>query len=98
METIKQILIILLAAGLIFAMMLPLAQTDWADEVRNTTEMEGGEGGEGQMRGDMPASLMLIMGFLKETIIMLVSGVITLGIYRLIKRSSRRRKVSKATG
>ena len=98
MQTFKQVIIILLAAGLVFAAMLPLAQTDWADGMRNTFGVEGGEGGEGDMRGDMPAALGLVMGFIKETLIMLVAGAITLGIYRLIKRSPRPKKVSQATG
>ena len=98
MQTFKQILIILLAAGLVFAAMLPLAQTDWADGMRNTSEVSGGDAGEGDMRAEMPAALGLVMGFIKEMFIMLVAGAITLGVYRLIKRSSRQKKVSQAAG
>ena len=98
MKTFKQVLIILLAAGLVFAAMLPLAQTDWADGMRTTSEVSGDNAGEGDVRAEMPAALGLVLGFIKETLIMLVAGAITLGIYRLIKRSPRPKKVSQVAG
>ena len=96
METVKKVLIIVLASMLVLGAMLPLAQTDWAEGMRISTEAGHEEGGEGDMRADMPAVLGLVMGFIKETLIMLVAGAITLGIYRLIKRSTRPKKVSQA--
>ena len=99
METFKRTLIILLAAGIVFAAMMPLAQTDWAEETRSgfVGEDESSEATR-DPKMDMPAGLGFFMGFIKETVIMLVSGMVTLGIYRLVKGRSRSKKARASAG
>lgn len=91
MQIIKQILIILLASVIVMALFMPLAQTEWAESMRNgfgaeTDGMsaEGRKGPEG-----MPAAVGFIAGFIKEIVVMGIPALITLGVLRIIRRRAQ---------
>ena len=94
MQSFKQILIIVLASIIVMALFMPLAQTEWVESMRSGfgTEGEsmGDESGEDpRVPGDMPAALGIIMGFIKEIVIMGVCMLITLGVLRIVRRRTR---------
>ena len=89
MQVIKQILIIILASGIVMVLFMPLAQTEWAESMRGGFGAAGmgaeeGDGPEG-MR-EMPAAVGFIAGFIKEIVLMGIPALITLGILKIIKR------------
>lgn len=88
MQTIKQILIIILASMIMMALFMPLGQTEWAENMRNGFGADG-VGGEGRedpegMR-EMPTAVGFIAGFIKEIVVMGIPALITLGVLKLIK-------------
>lgn len=90
MQTIKQILVIVFASAIVMALFMPLAQTDWAENMRNGFGVEdegiGKEGGEGpeKMR-EMPVAVGFVAGFIKEIVVMGIPALITLGVIKLIR-------------
>ena len=98
MNTVKKYawptIIILVASLIVTLSILPLANSEFADDTRagTITEGEGGDirGEEG--RGEMPGAIQYVAGFIKEFVIMGVVGVITYTILRIVRRFSRKRK------
>lgn len=110
MNTIKQTIVISLAAALIVLAGLWLAETDWADSFRTTPAGFATEGTtssdeafaneafvqeNGENRGDMSAVTRYLSSFVKEAFLMVIPGLLTIGILQLTKRSTRRRKKTK---
>jgi len=87
METIKRIAIILLAALLLTALTLPLAQTEWADGMRSGDSGEGNMNGES--RGDMSGVLLTVISFVKTLVVMGIPFGLTLLVLRLTQRPSK---------
>ena len=88
-------IIILTVSALIAGLFLPLANTDWAEGMR--TDANTGENQEdGGARVDMPAAFGWIMSFVKIAIFMVIPGLITLGIRRLVKGKPKSRSAAPA--
>jgi hypothetical protein len=99
MQTIKQILIIILASVIVMALFMPLAQTEWAEGMRSGFGAEGmeGEGRSGpEGMGEIPAAVGFIAGFIKEIIIMGIPALLTLGVLKLVRGRSNSKKVQAA--
>ncbi len=89
METLKRTLVVLLVIGLVSLALLPLAQTDWADEMRTSSENFEPRL---EREGEIPPELAALGGLLKPTLFLLIPGAITLTIHRSIKKASRTAK------
>jgi len=87
-------MIVFLAILIVFLAMLPLAQTDWAESMRSASALEGqAVSGAPQGSENLPSWVGFMAGFLKETVLMMIPGSITLLILRAIKRFYRSKKV-----
>ncbi|TWU43464.1 hypothetical protein Q31b_25050 [Novipirellula aureliae] len=82
-ESIRPILIIMLASAFVIFLIAPLDQTQWAAGMRARISESGGGGFE----GDGPRGAIRFIGpFLKISILMGVPALVTLGIRGLISR------------
>ena len=84
-------IVILVAAFIVTLAILPLDNTEFADDIRADAVIEGEESGEDGSR-DMPEAIRYLAGFIKEFVMMGVAGVITYTILRIVRRFSRKRK------
>lgn len=83
MKMLKPTMIILIAATLVILATLPLAQTEWADGLREAfaNQLEGTEKGEGPS-----SALRYVLPFVKELLFIGIPGAILIVILRLKKR------------
>ncbi len=89
MQTLNRILIILTITILVGLVMVPLAQTNWANDMRTTTSDQSQEGRlEGA--GAQSSSVSFFAGLLRPAIVLLFLGSITLGISNLIRRFNKK--------
>lgn len=93
METLKQTIIILMASLLVVLAALPLAQTEWAEGLRNDVGHEGETAEQGAgVPANMPPVMRYTLPFVKELILMGIPGLLAYGILQLLKWISRLNK------
>lgn len=89
MQTLNRTLIILTITILVALVMVPLAQTSWANDMRTTTSNQSQEGRLEGLGAQSP-SVSFFAGLLRPMIVLLFLGSITLGILNLIRRLNRK--------
>lgn len=98
MQTIKQTIIILIASAIVIVGGLWLAQTEWAEGVRQN-QPEAGQLEEGELneedRENMPSSMVYVGSFIKELVLMGIPGLITLGVLKASQVISSRQASQK---
>ena len=91
-----QVILILAVSAVIALLFLPLANTNWAEGMRTGIDAERSQEDFDGARADMPAALGWIMSFVKSAIFMVIPGIITIWIRRLVKGKTRSRSAAPA--
>ncbi len=90
-DSILPIVIIIVASALVVLASMPLAQTEWADDMRGEFVGEGAESdnaGEGEAPPDMGV-LIYIAPLIKVTLLMGIGAGLTMFLWRVMTFTSR---------
>jgi hypothetical protein len=94
------VLLILLTSLIVTLAILPLAGTGFAEGIRvNETvgDEESGFGGDAEF-GMMPTMLHSVLEFVKGLAMMGIAGFITYAILRVVRRFTRKRRITMSPG
>ena len=95
MKTLTRIMVVLLVTVLVGLVMLPLAQTGWAEDLRDSRPQRALEG-RTERPEMLPAGVGLIAGLVKPALFLLIPGSITLGILNAARRRKKTQAAKKA--